>query len=100
MDPRDRDEVIAIVEVDSGAIATSGDYEQFFVDHGVRYSHIFDPRLGTPARGVASATTIAPTAVEADAYSKPLFVLGPSEGCRFADSHPRIEGIWIRDAGE
>ena len=59
------------------AIATSGDYERFFEDEHTRYSHILDPATGWPAQGCMSATVIAKTCEEADAWATALFVGGP-----------------------
>lgn len=98
-DPRDPEEVLATVSIDSGAIATSGDYEQFFVHEGVRYSHIFDPRTRWPSRGIAAVSVIAPTALSTDALSKPFFVLGVERGCALAATLPGVEVVWVRDRG-
>jgi thiamine biosynthesis lipoprotein len=57
-------------------VATSGNYEKFFVRDGVRYHHILDPATGRPARGLSSVTVVAGTAAEADAWATALFVLG------------------------
>lgn len=59
------------------AVSTSGNYENFFVVDGRRYSHILDPRTGRPVGGVAACTVIAPTCLESDAYATGIFVLGP-----------------------
>ncbi|HEX6941066.1 MAG TPA: FAD:protein FMN transferase [Longimicrobiales bacterium] len=98
-DPRRPEEILAVVALDSGAVATSGDYEQFFVHDGVRYSHLMDPRTGRPARGVASVSVVAPTGLAADALSTALFVLGPGRGCGVAAGVPGVEALWILDAG-
>ena len=61
------------------AIATSGNYRQFFDDQGVRRSHIIDPRNGQPvSHAISSASVITATAAEADAWSTAMMVLGPS----------------------
>lgn len=70
----------AVVEVSGNAVTTSGDYEQFFEIGGQRFSHIINPITGYPQKGVISATVIAPTALEADALSTALSVLGPDKG--------------------
>jgi thiamine biosynthesis lipoprotein len=74
-----------IVALDGGAIATSGNYRNFFNNDGTRYSHIIDPRTGAPAEhALASVTVIAPTTMEADGWSTALMVLGPEAGLRLA----------------
>lgn len=77
------------------AIVTSGDYERFFEQGGVRYHHILDPRTGYPARGLASVTVIAPTCAEADALATAAFVLGPDRGRWFFEERPDTEGLLI-----
>ncbi len=79
------------------AIATSGDYERFFEQGGVRYHHILDPRTGYPARGLASVTVIAPSCAAADALATAAFVLGPDEGQRLLEERPDTEGLLITE---
>ena len=50
---------LGIVAIENQALSTSGDYERYFIQDGVRYHHIFDPRTGYPARsGVMSDSII------------------------------------------
>jgi len=79
-DPRDKSTIIDIVEVIDGAVATSGNYEQYFTIGNERWSHIIDPHSGFPQRNVISSTVIAPTAMEADALATALCVLGGQPG--------------------
>ena len=77
-----------IVDLNSAALATSGDYRLFFERDGHRYSHIIDPGTGRPVNhGLASATVVATTTMEADALSTSLLVLGPDVGMRFSVEH-------------
>ncbi|NMD43487.1 MAG: FAD:protein FMN transferase [Firmicutes bacterium] len=88
--------IIAVIPRDKrGAIVTSGDYERFFEEDGVRYHHILDPRTGLPASALLSVTVVAPTAVEADALSTALFVLGPQRGLALVESLPEVEAVMI-----
>lgn len=57
--------------------------------------HILDPRTGRPARGVLSATAIAPTATEADALSTAFYVMGPAATHRFCEANPRFAAILL-----
>lgn len=111
--PRDEQQIVGILEVwGDRALATSGDYQRcFFADAlknifpcryadepgKTRYHHILDPKTGLPARGLISATIIAPTAMEADALSTAVFVLGAERGLALIESLPDVEGILITD---
>ncbi len=58
------------------SLSTSGSYEKFFWANGRSYSHIMDPRTGSPARGAASVSVVAPRAIDSEAWAKPYFVNG------------------------
>lgn len=77
-------DVLAVLELSDAAVATSGDYERFFEEDGVRYHHLLDPRTGSPARLLRSATVVAASAEEADAMATGVFVLGRKEGLALA----------------
>ena len=75
-----------VVSVTNSAVATSGDYRNFFEHDGQFYSHTIDPRTGSPvAHGAASVTVIADTAAFADAAATALLVLGPQAGLELAE---------------
>lgn len=68
------------------ALATSGNYRNFFDYQGRRYSHMIDPTSGWPVdHRLASVSVIAPSAVQADAWATALQVLGPERGARLAE---------------
>ena len=70
------------------AMATSGDYRNFFEQDGKRYSHLIDPRTGRPVtHHLASVSVVAETCMEADAWATALMVLGPDAGLQFATDH-------------
>lgn len=75
-DPRNLEGYIGTVYLDKISIATSGDYERFFVKGNKRYCHIIDPRNGYPADQVMSVSVISESATEADVMSTVFFVLG------------------------
>jgi thiamine biosynthesis lipoprotein len=64
------------MEMDSGAMATSGDYESYFRQDGSRYCHILDPRTGYPETGIASVTVVSGRASVADALATAIAVGG------------------------
>lgn len=83
--PRKKSELLARLELDGRAVATSGDYQRFFFQNGVRYHHLLDTHTGYPAQRCISATILAPTAYEADILSTAVFVLGPDDGLKLLE---------------
>ncbi len=80
-----RNESLAgIFAVTGGAVATSGDYECFFIEEGLRYSHLLDPTSGYPARNAASATVVAENCATADAIATAAAVAGPEQAELFS----------------
>ena len=76
------------------AIATSGDYMQFYTDDYEAH-HIIDPRTGRSAPDLASSTVIAPSAALADALATLTMVLGPKHGRELLESLPDCEGYLV-----
>ena len=98
--PRDRDRVLARIPLTEQAVVTSGDYEQYFIRGGRRYSHILDPRSGWPASGLQAVTVVCPDAELADALATAAFVLGPEEGLGLIGRMEGVEAIFVTDEGE
>lgn len=91
----------AALPLDDAAVATSGDYRNFYVLDGQRYAHTIDPRTGRPARhALASATVIAAEAAEADGLATALMVLGPDDGLLLAENLGVAAWLVIREADE
>ncbi|PHM55942.1 FAD:protein FMN transferase [Xenorhabdus sp. KK7.4] len=68
------------------AVATSGDYRNYFEQNGVRYSHTINPKTGRPiAHNLVSITVIAPSCMSADGFSTGIDVLGPEKGMEMAE---------------
>ena len=67
------------------AVATSGDYRNYFEADGVRFSHIIDPSTGNPINhNLVSVTVIHPSSMTADGLSTSLMVMGMEQGMAFA----------------
>ncbi|WP_394131245.1 FAD:protein FMN transferase [Shewanella maritima] len=66
-----------VIEPGTMAVATSGDYRNYFEENGERFSHLIDPRNGYPIKhNLASATVLHPSSMTADAYATAMMVLG------------------------
>ncbi len=70
------------------AVATSGDYRNYFEAGGERFSHIIDPATGKPIKhNLVSVTVIHPSSMTADGLSTALMVMGMEQGLAFAKDH-------------
>jgi len=98
--PRNRGEMLGILEIGDGAITTSGDYEKFFIFQGKRIHHILNPKTGLPADSCQSVTIVAPTAELADALATGMFVLGVTKGMELIRQFPEVEAMWVRADGK
>jgi thiamine biosynthesis lipoprotein len=97
--PDDKNRVIAKIPLVDTAMSTSGDYERYFDEDGVRYHHIIDPRTGRSARKVRSATILASTATRTDGLSKTAFVLGAEEAMKIYESLGDVDAILVTPEG-
>ena len=91
--PRDPQRYIEVDDLGLAALATSGEYPQYFEWEGARYHHLLDPRTGYPARACASATVWAGTALDADILSTAVFVLGPERGLELVEGLAGVETL-------
>ncbi len=98
--PRKHNEFIEILNIWSGAVATSGDYERVFEENGHKYHHIFDPNTGFPSDASISSTVIADNCMDADAYATAMFVLGPEGGVNLANELSVAAMVIAEDDGE
>ncbi|MDH3748133.1 MAG: FAD:protein FMN transferase [Gammaproteobacteria bacterium] len=99
-DPRGDGEVAISLPLEDEAISTSGDYERFFDEDGIRYHHIIQPSTGAPAAGVHSATVFGPHAVMTDALSTSVFVMGVDLGLKLIAGLPDYESVVIDADGQ
>jgi len=77
--------IFNVVSLDNQSIATSGDYTDYYIRHGTRYSHLIDPYSGQPvAHDLAAVSVIADQAMYADAWATALLVMGPKRGLELA----------------
>lgn len=94
-DPRNENEILAVLSVKDTSVVTSGDYERYFEEGGVRYSHIIDPSTGKQAASLIQTTVVTESSTDADILNKPLFVLGHKRGMSLAESLPGVGAIFV-----
>jgi len=96
---------LGVLELKNQAMGTSGSYQRYFEQDGVRYCHIIDPDTAAPAQsGLASVTVVANSCLLSDGLSTALFVMGLEEGAAFwreakADPDLAFEAIFIEENG-
>ena len=98
-DPRSKERIVSLVPLENSAISTSGDYERFFEQDGVRYHHILNPGTGKSSTGVRSTSIIGQTAISTDALSTSVFVLGVRDGLALINTIPDTEAVIIDSRG-
>ncbi len=99
-DPEDESALLATVTGRDMAVVTSGAYQRYFDEGGVRYHHIMDPATGKPAHsGAASVTIVAGSGVLCDALSTALYVIGPDKAADYWRAHRDFEMIYYTEGG-
>ena len=90
-----------VINLSDSAIATSGDYRNYFERDGVRYSHTIDPKTGMPiVHHLASTTVLASTCAEADAWATAFLVLGARQSLELAERLDLALYVLVREGDE
>jgi len=88
--------LIEVLNISSGALATSGNYRQFYYKNGKKYSHTINPKTGYPIRHNLLAVTVwATTCMKADAFATAFMVMGPKGSIKLQKSLNNIEVFLI-----
>jgi FAD:protein FMN transferase len=98
-DPRADGRMVTRLPLADESVSTSGDYERYFEEDGLRYHHILVPGTGRSAREVRSATVLGPDATLTDALSTTVFVLGVERGMEIVSRVPGVEAVIVDAAG-
>lgn len=97
-DPDDPGSYVATLDVRDTSVVTTGDYERYFIQDGVRYHHVINPATGAPARsGLRSVTVVNGSSTLADARSTTLFVLGLEDGLRYCAENG-LDAVFITES--
>ena len=98
-DPRvQQGQPVISTAIESCSISTSGSYERYFEQDGVRYHHIIDPATGYPVRNNMIAVSVfSDSATDADALSTACFVLGYEKAVKLLAELPDTEALFIFD---
>ena len=89
-------EVQTVLPVTDKAMATSGNYRNFYYKDGQKYAHTIDPKTGRPVtHNLLSATVMAGTCAKADAYATAFMVMGLDKAKRVLEDHPELEAYFI-----
>jgi len=91
----DESDLLLILKLDSASVVTSGDYQQFVLIEGKRYSHIINRDTGVSAEGLSSVTIITDNATGADALATAVSVMGAEKGLALIEKMPGVEAILI-----
>ncbi|MNZ37106.1 Thiamine biosynthesis lipoprotein ApbE precursor [compost metagenome] len=88
---------VGTIRLNDQVIDTSGIYERYFIENGVMYHHILDPRTGAPAQNnLKSVTILAGNAMDADALSTFVYIMGLEEGLQYIeDLNDNTEAMFI-----
>jgi thiamine biosynthesis lipoprotein len=81
--PDQKEKMLLYIPIEDASVATSGDYEQFFMHQGTRFSHNINPITGLPVKSIKSVTVISQTAELCDAFATAVYVMGLDIGMHF-----------------
>ena len=94
-------ELQTVLNVTDKAMATSGNYRNFYYRGGKKYAHTIDPRTGYPVQHeVLSATVLADRCAVADAYATSFMVMGMERAQKLLERHPELMAYLIYDTGK
>lgn len=92
----DRGEYLGILATSNKSVVTSGDYERFFIEEGVKYHHILDPYTGYPATNeIKSVSIVSDNSTDGDALSTTTILLGLEEGKAFIEELDGVDAIFV-----
>lgn len=92
----ERGGIIGSIQVKNKSVVTSGTYERYFEENGVKYHHILNPKTGYPyENNIAGITIVSDKSVDGDALSTSVFAMGVEDGLKFVNSRDGIDAIFV-----
>lgn len=89
-------QLMGTITLDKAAMATSGNYENFYVKDGKKYAHTINPTTGYPVtHNLLSASVVAADCMSADAYATALMVMGTEKAKKILAKDPKLEGVLV-----
>ena len=94
--PRNESDIAGKAAVSDEYVVSSGDYQRYFEQDGVRYCHIFDPATGRPINGAAASTIICDDGMTADILSTSFIIMGETDAEAFTKENEEFSGLsWM-----
>jgi len=99
-DPRNAEQIVAMLPLIDTSISTSGDYERYFDEDGVRFHHLIDPATGKSPDRLRSVTILAEDGLTTEAFSKIVFISGIEKGLALLDAQNNIDAVIVDADGK
>lgn len=96
-DARDQNKIIKYLSLKDKTVSTSGDYEQFFIENGERFTHIINPLTGYPIKEAIASTIVSDSATDADALSTSVLLLNDKQANDLVKVFPNTQLIRIKN---
>ncbi len=94
-DPREPDKLLGVLEIRRGIVASSGDYERYFLRDGKRYHHVLDPRTGYPSEGPRGVTLVSENLEALDGLGVAIMVLGKRAGVKLIEQTRGLDALIV-----
>jgi len=98
--PREPQKILTTIPLSDVAVATSGDYQKFFIYQGKQYHHIVNPKNGFPTEGCQSVTIVTKDCITADGLATAIFVLGPKKGYALCQKLDGVDCLIVYEEGK
>lgn len=93
------DKLLGVLEIRRGIVASSGDYERYFLRDGRRYHHVLDPRTGYPSEGPRGVTLVSENLEALDGLGVAIMVLGKQAGIKLVEQTRGLDALIVERDG-